>query len=185
MMCCSARPASSSAPSVLPKDRIGRNITLAELHGDLFSRHASPLEGYVFVVVDDRGEDVLSNEICRRCNRKQQRRRRGGRTVQPPDWFVYDSDIYARMCTYVLCTRPNTLGEKQKRKTPLRSGLGKDVEHVCKSSGSICSKRCGHLDFCAENTSPSSAAVHGGHYDTEYLVEEGISAVYLEPARIS
>ena len=26
MMCCSARPASSSAPSVLPKDRISRNI---------------------------------------------------------------------------------------------------------------------------------------------------------------
>ena len=26
MMCCSARPASLSAPSVLPKDRIGRNI---------------------------------------------------------------------------------------------------------------------------------------------------------------
>ena len=26
MMCCSARPASSSAPSVLPEDRIGRNI---------------------------------------------------------------------------------------------------------------------------------------------------------------
>ena len=25
MMCCSARPASSSAPSVLPEDRIGRN----------------------------------------------------------------------------------------------------------------------------------------------------------------
>ena len=31
---------------------------MAELHGDLFSRHASPIEGYVFVVVDDRGEDV-------------------------------------------------------------------------------------------------------------------------------
>ena len=34
-------------------------------------------------------------------------------------------------------------------------------------------------------TSPSSTAVHGGHYDTEYLVEEGASVVYLEPARIS
>ena len=104
---------------------------MVEFHGDLFSRHAVPLEGYVFVVVDDRGEDVLSNEICRRCNRKQQRRRRGGRTVQPPDWFVHDSDIYARTYTYVLCTRPNTLGEKQKRKTPLRSGLGKDMLNMC------------------------------------------------------
>ena len=31
---------------------------MAELHGDLFSRFASPLEGCVFVVVDDRGEDI-------------------------------------------------------------------------------------------------------------------------------
>ena len=36
---------------------------LAELHGDLFSRHASPLEGHIFVVVDDRGEDVLSTRF--------------------------------------------------------------------------------------------------------------------------
>ena len=28
-------------------------------------------------------------------------------------------------------------------------------------------------------------AVHGSHYDTEYLVEEGISVVYLGPPRIS
>ena len=61
------------------------HIILAELHDDLFSRHARPLEGYVFVVVDDRGKDVLSDEIRRRCNGKQQRRRRGGRSVQPPD----------------------------------------------------------------------------------------------------
>ena len=32
-------------------------LKLAELHGDVFSRHASPLEVYVFVAVDERGED--------------------------------------------------------------------------------------------------------------------------------
>ena len=42
-----------------------------ELHADLFSRHASPLEVYVFVAVANRGEDV-SDEICRRFNGKQQ-----------------------------------------------------------------------------------------------------------------
>ena len=46
---------------------------LAELHADLFSRHAGPLEVYVFVAVDGRDEDVMSDEICRRCNGKQQR----------------------------------------------------------------------------------------------------------------
>ena len=60
-------------------------LTLAGLHGDLFSRHACPMEGYVFVAVDERGEDVMSDEICRRNNEKQERRRRGGRTVQLPD----------------------------------------------------------------------------------------------------
>ena len=31
IMCCSARPASSSAPFVLPEDRIGRNSQFAKL----------------------------------------------------------------------------------------------------------------------------------------------------------
>ena len=57
------------------------------LHADLFSRHTSPLEVYVFVAVDERGEDVLSDEIRRRCNGTQQRRR-GGRSVQLPDWAM-------------------------------------------------------------------------------------------------
>ena len=43
----------------------------AKLHGDLFSRHASPLEVYVFVAVDERGEHVMSDETGRRCNGKQ------------------------------------------------------------------------------------------------------------------
>ena len=103
---------------------------MAELHGDLFSRHASPLEGYVFVAVDDRGEEVSSDEICRRCNGKQQRRRRGGRSVQPPDWFMILTFTHVCMYTYVLCTRPNILGEKEKeKKTEVRSRDG-HVEHV-------------------------------------------------------
>ena len=40
----------------------------AELHADLFSRHASPLEVDVFVAVANRGEDIMSDEICRRFN---------------------------------------------------------------------------------------------------------------------
>ena len=45
---------------------------LPELHADLFSRHASSLEVYVFVAVEEIGEDAISDEIGRRCNGKQQ-----------------------------------------------------------------------------------------------------------------
>ena len=101
---------------------------LAELHGDLFSRHASPLEGYIFVVVDDRGEDVLSDEICRRCNRKQQKKETWRpKCTAPRLFFFIDYYIYPRMYMYVICTRTNTLGKKQKRNNPLRSGLGMDM----------------------------------------------------------
>ena len=47
----------------------------------------SPLEVYVFVAVDERGEDVMSDDIYRRYNGKQQRSRRS-RSVQLPDWFM-------------------------------------------------------------------------------------------------
>ena len=40
------------------------------------------------MTVDERGEDVMSDEICRRCNAKQERKRRGGRGVQLPDWVM-------------------------------------------------------------------------------------------------
>ena len=63
-------------------------IKLTESHGDLFSRHDSPVEVCVFVAVDERGEYVMSDEICRRCDRKQQRRRRGGGRVVFPDWVM-------------------------------------------------------------------------------------------------
>ena len=65
--------------------RIACTLVLAELHADLFSRHAIPLEVYVIVAVDERDEGVISDDICCRCNGKQQIRRRGGRSVQLPD----------------------------------------------------------------------------------------------------
>ena len=45
---------------------------LTELRGDLFSHHATPLEGYIFVAVDERGEDAMYGEISRRNNGKQE-----------------------------------------------------------------------------------------------------------------
>ena len=56
-----------------------------ELHADLFSRYVKPLEVHVFVAVDEIGEDIMSDEMCHRCNRKQQGRRRGGPNVLLPD----------------------------------------------------------------------------------------------------
>ena len=111
---------------------------MAELHADLFSRHASPLDVYVFAAVDDRSEDVMSDNIFRRCNGKQQRRRRGGRSVQLSNWFMilhsssrhlstwytyYVLLIYARSIRTTYYARPNTFGEN----TPRRSGLGMDM----------------------------------------------------------
>ena len=58
---------------------------LAELHADVFSRHASPFEVCVFAAVDERGEDVMSDDGGRRCNGKQQRKRRGSQSVRLPD----------------------------------------------------------------------------------------------------
>ena len=54
---------------------------LAELHADLFSRHVIPLEVYVIVAVANRGEEIMSDEICRRFSGKQQHKRRSGRSV--------------------------------------------------------------------------------------------------------
>ena len=101
-------------------------MLLAELHTDLFSHHARPLEVDIFVAVDERGEYAISDEVCLRYNGKHQRRRRGGRSVQLPDWFMVlhssSRDIYERIRTYHV--RPNTFDEKGRRKPARRSGLG-------------------------------------------------------------
>ena len=96
---------------------------LAELHGDLFSRHASPLtEVYVFVAVDERREHVMSDEICRRCNGKQQGRRRGGRSVQllESSMIVHSSSRHSCTYTYVLYVRPMYSADKKATKPPPR-----------------------------------------------------------------
>ena len=99
---------------------------MAELHADLLSHHASPLEVCVSVAVDERDEDVMSDEIYRRYNGKQQRRRRGGRSVQLPNWFMIQHsfrDIYAHSIRSTYFARPKIFGES----TPRRSGLGMDM----------------------------------------------------------
>ena len=51
-------------------------LLLAELHADLFSRHASPLEVRVFVAVD-------LSPMQRKTSKEG-----GGRSVQLPDWVM-------------------------------------------------------------------------------------------------
>ena len=53
------------------------NCFITELQADLFSRHASLVEVCACVAVDERGEGAMSDDICHRCNGKQQRRRCG------------------------------------------------------------------------------------------------------------
>ena len=102
-----------------------RELIVAELHADLFSRHASPLKVCIFLTVDECCEDVMSDEFCRRCHGKQQRKRRGGRSVQLADWFMIlhsSSRRFVRVRTYY--ARPNIFGEKKNKR---RSGLGMDM----------------------------------------------------------
>ena len=49
------------------------------------------------MTVDERGEDVMSDEICRRCNAKQERRR-GGRGAQLPDWVISSCILFSFIC---------------------------------------------------------------------------------------
>ena len=112
-------------------------ILLAELHADLFSRHASPLEVYVFVAVDEIGEYVMPDEICGRCNAKQQRRRRGGRSVQLPDWFMIlhsSSRHFMHVRVYARATYHQIYSAKRREKPPDVRSRDRRVEHVCKNS---------------------------------------------------
>ena len=101
---------------------------MAELHADLFSRHASPLEVYAFVAVDERGEDIMPDEIWRRCNGKQQKRRRGGPSVQLPDWFMILHSSWGYLWTYTYVRRTTKYIRREKEKeNPQRSGLRMDM----------------------------------------------------------
>ena len=88
------------------------------MHADLFSRHASPLEVYVLVAVDDRGDDVMSDEIYCRCNGQQQRRRRGGRSVQLPGWVMILHSSSRQLCKYTYVLRTTNIFSENKRETP-------------------------------------------------------------------
>ena len=113
---------------------------MAELHADLFSRHASPLEAHVFVAVDEkRGEDV--NHCVRRDLSSMQRktRRRGGRRKVYSSQTVFFNDFALLFETFIMhvssirkyYVRPNIFGEKKKSSPEVRS-RDEDVEKcVC------------------------------------------------------
>ena len=73
--------ARSPGQSLLPAG----NTSMPELHADLCSRHASPLEVYVFVTSTKEAKCYVRRD-CHRCDGKHQRRKRGGRNVRLPDW---------------------------------------------------------------------------------------------------
>ena len=88
LYCTSSSRREFSSHCPVPSSPTNNISSWVELYADLFSRHASPLEFCAFLAVDERGENVTSDEICRRCNGKPQIRRRGGRSVQLPDWVM-------------------------------------------------------------------------------------------------
>ena len=108
-------------------------IKLTESHGDLFSRHDSPVEVCVFVAVDERGEYVMSDEICRRCNVKQQGRGGGGRSVQLPDSFmILHSSRHLFTYTYVLSIRTTKyIHRKKKNQRPLGGQVSRWTCRTC------------------------------------------------------
>ena len=75
--------------AVLYRRRVPGVYNCVIFYGDLFRRLAinRPLHVCIFVAVDERGEDVMSDEIFHRCNGKQQLRR-GGRNVKLQDWVL-------------------------------------------------------------------------------------------------
>ena len=106
------------------------------------------------MAVDERGEHAMSNEICRRCNGKQQGRRRGGRSVQIPDSFIILHSSSRHWCTYTyaLYVRPSNSTGKRGRKPPRKSGLGMDMYLCAKIQGvSLRQKTAWTLSFGVEN----------------------------------
>ena len=73
-------------------------ILFPELHGDLFSRHASPLEVSVSVAVANRGEDVISDEILSSIQWKAATKEAEWPKCAAPR-LVYDSAFFFE-CTY-------------------------------------------------------------------------------------
>ena len=70
------------------------------MHADLLSRHASPLEVYVFVAVANRGEDVTSDEILPSIQWKAAIKEAGWPKCAAPR-LVYDSALFFETCMHV------------------------------------------------------------------------------------
>ena len=62
----------------------------------------------MFVVVDERGEDVMSDEICRRCDRKQHR------CVTPDLGYEREGTGEVRRAKIILLV--DGMGERNKKK---------------------------------------------------------------------
>ena len=85
--------------------------------------------------------------------------------MQLPDWFMILRSSSGHVCTYTYSTNyvHDEIHSAKKRKHSLDEVRSRDghVEHVCQSPGCMCYKRRGHVDFCAENMSPSSTLFMG------------------------
>ena len=100
---------------------------MPELHTDLFSRHASPLEVAVFVVVAKIGEDT-SDEIDLSSIQWEA-------AIKVAEWpkcaaprLIYDSALFFETCIHVYVrtcyVRSNILGENKKHSPEVRSRDG-------------------------------------------------------------
>ena len=81
-------------------------------------------------MVDGRGEDVFCP--TRFVVNATENSKKGGvaAEVYSPQTRLFIILTFMHVCIrtyYFVCTRPNILGEKQKRNNPLRSGLGMDM----------------------------------------------------------
>ena len=120
---------------------------LAELHADLLSRHASFFRCFVFLEVDEKYEDFMSDEICRRRHGISKEGCMAAEACSSKSGFC-SLFFQTFMHIYVLYDQIYLAKIKQENTPRLRSRDG-HVEHFCKTSGSISQKLRGYLEFCA------------------------------------
>ena len=95
-------------------------ILLAELNADLFSRHASPLEVYVFVAVDDRGEDVCPTRFVVDATENRKAAKDPWRPKCAAPRLVYDSALFFEtfIHVYIRITYDQICSAIKKKKHP-------------------------------------------------------------------